>query len=270
MAKASNTCTECGDQLPVGSTRRRRYCSRPCADKASDRSRHSAQPTAMCNSCGKSFRPKRPGRDTACSRECGWAWLARKAELRRSGGRVSVVVKLASCANCSKRFIKSGAAKLCSDDCRKERARIDARKKSAARHDEEQLERKCGECGKVFSPKYGEKRRVFCSEPCARRAVKRVARRKERARLRGAKVEAVNPTKVFERDGWRCQLCGIKTPRRLRGSIKPNAPEMDHIIPLSKGGEHSYLNTQCACRQCNGDKGDSEVGQLRLFGGVEA
>jgi 5-methylcytosine-specific restriction endonuclease McrA len=35
---------------------------------------------------------------------------------------------------------------------------------------------------------------------------------------------------------------------------------------LSVGGEHSYLNTQCACRQCNQEKGNRGGGQLRLFG----
>lgn len=65
---------------------------------------------------------------------------------------------------------------------------------------------------------------------------------------RGVRVETVDPMRVLERDRWRCQLCGRSTPRRLRGTIKPNAPELDHIVPISKGGAHSYLNTQCACR----------------------
>jgi 5-methylcytosine-specific restriction endonuclease McrA len=83
--------------------------------------------------------------------------------------------------------------------------------------------------------------------------------------LRGATVELVDPIKVFERDGWRCQLCMRKTPARLRGSYDPRAPELDHIVPISKGGAHSYINTQCACRECNGKKLDRPLGQLRLI-----
>lgn len=70
-------------------------------------------------------------------------------------------------------------------------------------------------------------------------------------------AEVVVPQQVFARDGWKCQLCGVDTPRRLRGSYEPNAPELDHIVPLSKGGGHTWANVQCACRACNSAKGAS-------------
>ena len=38
---------------------------------------------------------------------------------------------------------------------------------------------------------------------------------------------------------------------------EPLSPELDHIHPVSKGGAHSYANTQCLCRQCNAGKSDS-------------
>lgn len=82
----------------------------------------------------------------------------------------------------------------------------------------------------------------------------------------GATTEKVDPFKVFDRDRWRCQLCGIKTPKAKRGGFEKDAPELDHIVPLSKGGEHSYRNTHCACRRCNGSKKDATRGQFRLFG----
>lgn len=78
--------------------------------------------------------------------------------------------------------------------------------------------------------------------------------------------EYVNPFKVFERDGWRCQICGKPTPRSRRGTLHPNAPELDHIVPISKGGPHAYANTQCACRACNIEKGDRfALGQGQLW-----
>lgn len=78
-------------------------------------------------------------------------------------------------------------------------------------------------------------------------------------------VENVNPIKVFERDKWKCQICGVKTPRRLRGKYDDNAPELDHIMPLSLGGARSYMNTQCACRKCNSDKSNASPVQPSLF-----
>lgn len=60
---------------------------------------------------------------------------------------------------------------------------------------------------------------------------------------------------VFKRDGWRCQSCGCDTPRALMGTLNDNAPELDHIVPLSAGGPHTQGNTQCLCRVCNILKG---------------
>jgi 5-methylcytosine-specific restriction endonuclease McrA len=76
----------------------------------------------------------------------------------------------------------------------------------------------------------------------------------------------VNPIKVFERDGWRCGVCGKKTPKRWRGTTKDNAPELDHRISMGIGGGHTYENCQCACRKCNREKGHLiAVGQLPLI-----
>ncbi len=79
-----------------------------------------------------------------------------------------------------------------------------------------------------------------------------------RARKRGAFVEIVKPLVVFERDGWRCHLCGRKTTRRTAS--------IDHIVPLSKGGTHEYANCQTAHLKCNMSKGAKVLGQLRLVG----
>lgn len=89
------------------------------------------------------------------------------------------------------------------------------------------------------------------------KANKKVWRNKRKALERGAKVaENVNPDFILERDKYRCYICGIKTPKKLRGTFEDNAPEVDHIIPLSKGGLHVESNLRCACRKCNGLKSD--------------
>jgi 5-methylcytosine-specific restriction endonuclease McrA len=89
------------------------------------------------------------------------------------------------------------------------------------------------------------------------RDLKRSRRKAEKLKRRATVVETVNLLHVLERDNWTCMICGAPTPRHLRGTYEPNAPEVDHIIPVSKGGEHSYRNTQCACRRCNGLKSDA-------------
>jgi 5-methylcytosine-specific restriction endonuclease McrA len=47
---------------------------------------------------------------------------------------------------------------------------------------------------------------------------------------------------VFARDGWACQYCGA------------SAENLDHVLPKSRGGLHSWENVVAACRRCNSKK----------------
>jgi len=73
----------------------------------------------------------------------------------------------------------------------------------------------------------------------------------------------VNARAVFERDGWRCRLCG-ELVDRTKQAPHPRSPSVDHIVPLAKGGAHTYANVQCAHFGCNSKKGARDGGQLRL------
>jgi 5-methylcytosine-specific restriction endonuclease McrA len=59
------------------------------------------------------------------------------------------------------------------------------------------------------------------------------------------KAPPVNRREVLRRDHHSCQYCG--STRHLT---------LDHIIPLSKGGKHSWDNVVAACERCNQTKGD--------------
>lgn len=56
----------------------------------------------------------------------------------------------------------------------------------------------------------------------------------------------VNKINVLRRDNYECQFCGVK--------LKNSTGTVDHIIPTSKGGKHSWKNVVAACRNCNRDK----------------
>lgn len=49
---------------------------------------------------------------------------------------------------------------------------------------------------------------------------------------------------VFARDGHRCQYCGS------------SAENLDHVVPRSRGGPHTWENVVASCRACNARKED--------------
>ena len=51
---------------------------------------------------------------------------------------------------------------------------------------------------------------------------------------------------ILERDKFTCQYCGRKAPNV--------ALEVDHIIPVSKGGSDESTNLITACFECNTQK----------------
>ena len=51
---------------------------------------------------------------------------------------------------------------------------------------------------------------------------------------------------VFKRDSFTCQYCGRSAPEVVL--------EVDHIIPVSKGGTDELLNLVTSCRDCNRGK----------------
>lgn len=59
------------------------------------------------------------------------------------------------------------------------------------------------------------------------------------------KVPAVTRREVLRRDHHACQYCG--STRHLT---------LDHVIPRSRGGLHTWDNVVAACASCNSRKGD--------------
>lgn len=65
---------------------------------------------------------------------------------------------------------------------------------------------------------------------------------------------------VYARDRGICQICGKPTdPTDIKdGHIRRNYPTLDHVVPLSKGGKHTWDNVQLAHMACNSGKCDKE------------
>jgi 5-methylcytosine-specific restriction endonuclease McrA len=89
-------------------------------------------------------------------------------------------------------------------------------------------------------------RHLYATDPDfqAKRQALKVKRKRA---MDGTRVVPVNRERVAARDGWRCSLCG--------GVVTRADWSLDHVIPLSKGGEHTYGNVRLAHNNCNKRKG---------------
>ena len=126
----------------------------------------------------------------------------------------------------------------------------------------------CPECGVRF--RSGNPKKLYCSTKCSNRAMwRRKSRRRgnqsthvARAKRYGVEYDrSITLNRLIERDGMTCYLCGktcTKDDNRW-GSFGPDYPTIDHVIPLSKGGTHTWDNVRVACGICNELKGDEVI-----------
>ncbi len=188
-----------------------------------------------CPVCGREV--MKPAHVKTCSRTC--AIVARKQTV------VECVCKV-----CGKPFRHEGymaAAQIC-PECKKQangqrlvwlicpvcdkRVLRQARYKTCSR-----------ECGNLLQwaprKKWGSKRE---------RVLAKCARRRMRMRNNEGAIERIDPDEIYKRDGGRCGICG--------GHVEPEDVSIDHITPLSLGGEHTESNVRLTHLLCNVRRGN--------------
>ncbi|MFN3585172.1 HNH endonuclease [Phenylobacterium sp.] len=199
------------------------------------------RPRRFCSGCRPSFYKghPRPGPRAPQPKKPRKAYRDRR-EAARAAQR-----DRATCRHCAQK-IEGRLRAFCDSDCR-------AAWRSETQHPKPSP-RACPECAGLFQPGWAQQR--YCSPACQTTHSDRIRRSRRRAAEREA-AERIDPFEVFDHDGWRCQECGADTPRALRGTLDTRAPELDHIIPLARGGQHVRSNVRCLCRGCNMRKGAS-------------
>jgi len=253
----------CSDQCKYRERDRRNSATGlPRADYLASLAASTAKKRAFkCARCGAHAARRLGGANAAagyvnkyCSLPCrDAAYAADALEARLSKGPYTRCFGL-HCQACSTPFVSRYEKSTCSRACA---TRLGARRAHATAG----RAVRCEGCDSEFCPIYGHGTATLCA-PCAlarARAQRLAAKVLRRARQKAVTVETVDPLAVFERDGWTCQICHVATPRSKRGTYDDDAPELDHIVALAGGGEHSYRNTQCACRRCNGLKSDGST-----------
>lgn len=129
----------------------------------------------------------------------------------------------------------------------------------------------CDVCGKEFITYNSRAKR--CSPECS----KKYSNHKKDWRLNSANTidKDITLGSLYKRDSGVCYICGGKCNWDdyvvVNGTIVCGDwyPSIEHILPLSKGGLHSWSNVRLAHRRCNYTKRDSlpmqNNGQLSLF-----
>lgn len=97
---------------------------------------------------------------------------------------------------------------------------------------------------------------------------KRIALASENTRLRRARLvgvltePGVTVANLRKIHGDNCCYCSVKMDfqRGVRGEgIAPNRATLEHVIPVTRGGSHTFINTALACHSCNVSKNDKTV-----------
>lgn len=207
----------------------------------------------LCRACGALATMPGP----ACSQECLRAiWRAK--DQKRRGSTPKQSVPCGACGEPTGVVAGPGPARKFCPPCAESR-----RSPSSVI-----VVLDCVDCGVSFVTRPHIKRlRCRSCHATHLRFKQRASAARYRARKRHARTEVFRHEDVFDRDGWRCGLCGKKINRDLVFP-HPKSVSLDHVIPLSLGGEHSMANTQAAHLDCNTRKNAGSIGpeQLRLIG----
>lgn len=243
--------------------------------------------TEACEVCGNEYAPTlnkdgspRKTKYKLCgARRCGYArsysasiGTTNRIRAQRQPKKADCGTRLLCSVGGCEKHVEAGG--MCAMHYQRVRAHGDPSKTSRGKR----VQKACEWCGELMRLKPGEvKRRKCCSTRCAsfygarvrgqiihgsKKAQDSFYSAKRRAATSTKSGVSINPIKVFERDKWKCHMCGVKTLKSLRGTYEARAPELEHIVPLSQGGTHSWGNVACSCRACNAAKGATAVGQI--------
>ena len=199
--------------------------------------------TRTCPACGMAFAPPyRDKRVKYCSRRCA-----------SIGSALAKVGKLAEvvCATCRTPFPPSRRdQRFCSERCRRAAFR-DSTTHTCSEPECDRPLRARGMCSMHWRR---WARATGAEHPPAWDDQRKARYQERRARKAQVPSEEFSPSEVYERDQWRCGICGQPVDPAL-AYPDPHSPSLDHVVPLSAGGAHSRANTQCSHLRCNLSKG---------------
>lgn len=246
-------------------TKKAKCCSNNCAQNARHNGTDDSKRTRWgrtCIGCGAAFMMKNGTRRKGlyCTRECAFAhgrMSPERAVKRKDEARIKLIMMASEamaegaatwmhgwrqCDWCNASFWSRGSGTTCGSGC--------------WRHAKQGATRPCELCGQEIDRR-SELGRRQC-KACRVSVMK--ARRdrldiQRRTRRETQWVEHVSRSVVFRRDRYQCWIC-LGMVKRKYDSNDPASPTIDHVVPLAKGGSHSYANCRTAHAICNSLKSD--------------
>ncbi len=138
---------------------------------------------------------------------------------------------------------KDGYAPRCRDCTNEDRRRRHAKNPEPHRAEVKAYQRANPDKRAVWSKRWREKNPDYGKRHYTNNRAAYLQKAAEyKARLYSATVETVSYIEVCKRDRFTCYMCGVE---------RPTSFHIDHLIPLSRDGEHSYKNVGFACAPCN-------------------
>lgn len=217
-----------------------------------------------------------------CSRPSYARGLCERCNMRarRAGTLLSFTSPDATCRFCGTLFAEGSRSGkwFCSTGCQKD----DLRRRRALRRVERVGERTCASC---YEPVPIQRRSDarHCSVNCqqsdwyeangdhararqrkwagSHRELRNEYQHRRESRKRGIPNEPIQLALVWERDAGMCWICS--RPVDLDAKFPaPLSRSLDHVIPLAKGGTHTFGNVATAHLRCNISKKDKLLAYL--------
>ena len=280
-------CVFCGKKIE-GKKRGTKYCSDFCRRKARDIKNGVVEDhgelTKICPVCGDEFRTWKSKKIT-CSDKCSKKWRSCQTQDQKDKRReydhqkylkthpnaktqeeISTAAKIRKLAEAPLREQKAKEREARKVEQAKRRAEKEKQKQANIKYWQEyEAEHECVICGSKYIAHHPFSK--YCSKTCARRNTRT---RDSRNRYKNITVDkGITLPKLAKRDHNQCQICGlfvdwndyIETDKTIIcGDMYPS---IDHILPISLGGKHSWNNVQLAHRGCNTRKSNVHVQELK-------
>jgi 5-methylcytosine-specific restriction endonuclease McrA len=238
--------------------RRKKYCQPACRPSFYV---HKTKHLSECQVCGKPLELGRAGRPRKnCSNKC---------RVKNAASKHYNKLQTFSCAHCSKPFeSKYKRAKFCQDSCRldyyqrpeilKQIYEREKRKK----YPDGTRTHTCGWCGQPRTFRVGQSVVNAFHDDCREEANRAKNRTKSVKRIKGIQTVKLSADQIVATYGSTCYLCEKEIDVTLVRTSRYGLT-VDHVVPLSKGGQDTLENLRPTHWICNIQKSDKSLEEYR-------